>query len=194
MARNKGIGGHQRGCRGRTADWGTPPEIIEALGPFDLDPCAFPESTRFWKTAREHYALPQNGLGLPWFGCVWLNPPYGPQVERWIRRLAEHGSGIALVFARTETQWFFRYVWLLATGVFFLRGRIHFYDRDGIRSRHNSGAPSVLVAYGEQEFDRLGTSGLPGQLVRLRADCSSGQKRPIPLQGVAQPARAVESP
>ena len=34
-----GIGGHQR-ARGGTVEWLTPPKILDALGPFDLDPCA----------------------------------------------------------------------------------------------------------------------------------------------------------
>jgi hypothetical protein len=37
-----GIGSHTRAFRGKTDCWLTPPEIIRALGPFDLDPCAAP--------------------------------------------------------------------------------------------------------------------------------------------------------
>ena len=41
-----GIGSHTRAVRGRTDDWLTPPEIIAALGRFDLDPCASPSRRR----------------------------------------------------------------------------------------------------------------------------------------------------
>jgi hypothetical protein len=61
-----GIGSHTRAFRGQTDCWLTPPEIIEALGPFDLDPCAAPGQP--WATARHHYAPPQDGLALPWYG------------------------------------------------------------------------------------------------------------------------------
>jgi len=72
-----GIGSHTRAVRGQTDCWLTPPEIIEALGPFDLDPCAAPGQP--WATAKHQYAPPQDGLELPWFGRVWVNPPYGQQ-------------------------------------------------------------------------------------------------------------------
>lgn len=56
-------------------EWLTPPEIIKALGQFDLDPCA--PVVRPWDTAERHYSIKDNGLMLPWSGRVWCNPPYG---------------------------------------------------------------------------------------------------------------------
>jgi len=96
-----------------TDHWLTPPELIQAAGPFDLDPCAYEKQP--WSTAFTMYKLPeQNGLLLPWEGCVFCNPPYGPEVEKWARRLALHDNGLLLVFARTETL-SFRPVWHFAT-------------------------------------------------------------------------------
>jgi hypothetical protein len=90
----------------RSDVWLTPPEILDALG--DLDPCAAPEP-RPWSTARLHYWTPRhNGLLEPWRGRVWLNPPYSREAVRWLRRMAAHGDGIALTFARTETTWVLR--------------------------------------------------------------------------------------
>jgi hypothetical protein len=40
MIAGQGIGGHHRPYRGQTDEWLTPPEIIAALGQFDLDPCS----------------------------------------------------------------------------------------------------------------------------------------------------------
>lgn len=48
----------------------------------------------------------EGGLESPWIDRVWLNPPYGRETGLWLRTLAAHGSGIALVFARTETEMF----------------------------------------------------------------------------------------
>ena len=56
---NIGIGGHHS-ARSRTNEWLTPPSVLQALGPFDLDPCA--PVTRPWPTAREHYTEIDNGL------------------------------------------------------------------------------------------------------------------------------------
>jgi hypothetical protein len=57
----------------------TPRFVIDALGPFDLDPC--PPKERPWDTARRHFTEADDGLSRPWKGRVWLNPPYGPQTR-----------------------------------------------------------------------------------------------------------------
>jgi hypothetical protein len=90
-------------------DWLTPPEIVRALGEFYLDPAT--PIVRPWDTAREHYNVMHDGLRQEWFGRVWLNPPYGDKTARWMERLATHGNGIALIFARTETAAFFPWAW-----------------------------------------------------------------------------------
>lgn len=160
------IGGHHSPLAKSTV-WLTPPEIIHALGPFDLDPCAAPEP-RPWPTADFHINLPADGLAAPWFGRVWCNPPYGAEAEAWLEKLAGHGRGTALVFARTETEWFFSTVWQRATAVLFLAGRLHFHFSDGQRAKHNSGGPSCLVAYGQEDAFALLESGLAGKFVLLR--------------------------
>lgn len=162
-AQGRGIGGHTRGFVGETNEWLTPPHIIEALGPFDLDPCA-PE-VRPWDTAAQHYTAADDGLSKPWRGLVYCNPPYGDQTFVWMERLAEHGDGIALIFARTETAGFFESCWRHATAMLFLRGRLHFHFPDGQRAQANAGGPSVLLAFGERAAQRLADSGLDGALV-----------------------------
>lgn len=159
-----GIGGHTSPGRGRTNDWLTPPDLIRALESFDLDP-ACPNGMP-WRTAGTMFTPDDDGLSTAWFGRVWLNPPYGPETFQWLELLAEHGNGIALTFARTETQGFFEKVWRRASGVFFLRGRLHFHRLDGSRATGNSGGPSVLVAYGEANARILETCKLRGAFVR----------------------------
>lgn len=146
-------------------DWLTPPHIIEELGPFDLDPCS--PVIRPWDTAKNYYNAIDNGLWQPWFGRVWLNPPYGRETVKWMHRLSAHGNGIALIMARTETNMFFAHVWQKAQGILFLRGRISFHHVDGSLSKHNCGAPSVLVAYGYDNADRLRTAKICGQYLDL---------------------------
>jgi hypothetical protein len=142
-------------------EWLTPPHILYALGSFDLDPCA--PVNRPWPTADEHYTILDNGLSKPWHGRVWCNPPYGIEAEKWLARLADHGRGTALIYARTETDMFFTQVWEKATALLFLRGRLFFHHVNGIRAAYNSGGPSVLIAYGKQDANILGKCGLPGQ-------------------------------
>lgn len=158
----QGIGGHQS-SRAKTTTWLTPPHILDALGHFDLDPCAHPD----WMTADSHICLPDDGLAAEWAGDVWLNPPYGAETWAWLDRLAEHGSGIALIFARTETAGFIEQVWKKADALLFLHGRLHFHNDAGIRAATNSGGPSVLIAYGDDMAERLRTARLDGTFVPL---------------------------
>ena len=157
---------HTAPYRGATDDWLTPPEVRRPLGSFDLDLCAShflgwrPEG---FEAARENWTW--GGLERPWFGFVWLNPPYGPQTWPWLSRLADHGRGIALTFARTEVDGFFRHAWDRASGLLFLRGRLHFHYPNGERAAGNAGGPSVLLGYSEEALRRLARCGLKGHLV-----------------------------
>lgn len=160
-----GIGGHTRPYQGRSDDWITPPEIIKALGDFYMDPCAAP-SPRPWPTARHMIEPPSDGLYVQWAHRVWLNPPYGPKTEQWLHRLANHGNGIALVFARTETKMFQECVWKRADAILFLFDRLYFYTPDGKRGASNAGGPSCLIAYGKQNVKPLAQSGIKGALVQ----------------------------
>jgi phage N-6-adenine-methyltransferase len=146
-------------------EWLTPPEIIQALGEFDLDPCA--PGVRPWDTARKHYTADDNGLIRQWFGRVWVNPPYGRKTGKWLARLADHGNGIALVFARTETTMFFDHVFPKAKAIHFIEGRITFHNPDGTKGKYNGGGPSCLISYNDFNTAALLTSKIPGRTVFL---------------------------
>ncbi len=155
---------HQR-TASRSRVWLTPPHILAALGSFDLDPCAATEQP-LW-AARQAWTKYDDGLKKPWLGRVWLNPPYDKTLAQWLARLADHGNGIALIFARTETQTFFEQVWEKADAFLFLRGRLHFHFPNGTKAVANCGAPSVLVAYGQHNAEALQNCELAGQYVAL---------------------------
>lgn len=162
-----GMGSHHS-ARAATEEWLTPPEILRALGPFDLDPCA--PIVRPWPTADRHFTIEDDGLAQPWDGFVWLNPPYGRKTYRWLDKLADHGNGLALIFARTETRGFMATVWERADAMLFLYQRLTFRLPDGTEPENpgggpNAGAPSVLIAYGTEATHRLAKSGLAGALV-----------------------------
>lgn len=140
-----------------------PPLIIDALGAFDLDPCA--PVFRPWPTAAIHYTIEDDGLTKPWAGRVWLNPPFGGEAIKWLRRMVQHRHGIALVPARTETKMFFECVWGTAHAVMFLRGRPHFHYVDGRRASANSGAPIALISWSAADTAAMQRSGL-GAVVR----------------------------
>lgn len=145
-------------------EWLTPPQLIKSLGEFDLDPCS--PINRPWPTARNHFTVIDDGLRKPWEGRVWLNPPYGDKAIRWIARLAEHNHGTALIFARTETAMFFKYVWPKASAVMFLKGRLAFHDLSG-KGSVTGVAPSVLIAYGPSDKAQLERCCYAGKMLPL---------------------------
>lgn len=146
-------GSYHNSGQGETNVWLTPRWVIDTLGPFDLDPCAAP-SPRPFDTAREHVTFPDDGLAASWHGMVWLNPSYGPHVTEWILRLAAHGNGIALVFARVDTQWA-QAALAASTAVVFPSGRLTFLRPDGRPGRGAAGASSMFIAYGPDAAKRL---------------------------------------
>jgi hypothetical protein len=138
---------------GATREWYTPPEVFDALGVrFDLDPASPMSGPVPWVPADLSYSPRDNGLVQPWIGRVWLNPPYGPPGMAFVHRMVEHGCGMMLVPARTETRWF-QYAAERADAVCFLRDRLHFIRQDGFRARASFG--SVLMAFGKDCADAL---------------------------------------
>lgn len=155
-----------QGSRQREVRWLTPPELVAPLGRFDLDPCGAPGHVLADRTFLLENG--DDGLRDDWSGRVWLNPPYGKLAEPFLRRLADHGTGTALIFARTETRMFHEQVWGRASAVLFLFGRLSFLNADGVKASANAGAPSCLVAYGAADARALHESGIRGHLVSLQ--------------------------
>ncbi|MBE7197153.1 MAG: adenine methyltransferase [Parafilimonas terrae] len=157
-----GLSSHQRAI-GKSQTHLTPRWLLDALGPFDLDPCAAPDP-RPWPTAARHIVEAEDGLSQPWKGRVWMNPPFDSRVAgRWLGRLRDHGDGIALVHARTEAAWF-RPAWD-SHGVMFLSKRVTFCTPDGVEQEGNSGAPVALIAFGKRNREILEGCDLEGALI-----------------------------
>lgn len=133
----------------------TPEHIIATVVSFfdsiDLDPCAEEGDTKT-VPARVHFTASDDGLSRPWFGRVYMNPPYGRAIGPWVEKLAdayesrEIEAGIALVPARTDTAWFRR---LRDFPRCEIRGRLTFVGND-----ESAPFPSVLVYLGD-ELDRF---------------------------------------
>ena len=153
MSKQDGFG-HEAPHEGETNDWITPKWIIEAFNSldesrpfFDLDPCV--SISQPWPTAANGYNVTQNGLLQEWKGVVYCNPPYGPHTGQWMRAMAKHNNGIALVFARVETAAWQDDIFTSASGFLFPRRRIQFARPDGTTPKSSSGAPSAFVSWGQ---------------------------------------------
>ena len=119
---------------------------INAAG-FDLDPCAFPGHP----TARESYILTdgQDGLEMPWFGHVWINPPYS-SVAKWVDRAIndKDAKSITMLLAnRTDTRWFSRLFPVLSS-LTFIRGRISFLSQDTMKPTTGTPFGSMIAEIG----------------------------------------------
>lgn len=136
---------------GATIEWYTPPDIFDRIGlRYAVDPCSPLAGPVPWVPADRFIDARENGLIAPWSGRVWLNPPYGPLAPAFLHRLAEHGDGIALMFARTETRWF-QATAPRASLVVFMRDRVSFVRQDGTRnSAGRTGSGSALFAFGDE--------------------------------------------
>ena len=86
--------------------------------------------------------------------------------RKFLARMAAHGNGIALIFARTETKAFQEHCWRSADAMLFMAGRIKFRLPGGGVSGP-AGAPSVLIAYGQPNAQALRRSGIAGYVVDL---------------------------
>jgi hypothetical protein len=85
----------------------TPASLFDLLGiRFDLDPASCPRELSA-VPADQFYTIEDDGLALPWFGRVWLNPPYSNPTP-WVDRFLEHGSGVALLPVSSNAQWLCR--------------------------------------------------------------------------------------
>jgi hypothetical protein len=146
---------HESTCN-ESKEWYTPRTIFDALGmEFDIDPCSPGKDIVSWIPARKHFTLADDGLARDWTGNAFVNPPYGADTPKWMAKLRDYGNGIALVFNRTDTQWFHSYI-AFADAICFIRGRVNFiraeeaarYAQNRIRPKGSCGAGSMLAAFG----------------------------------------------
>jgi phage N-6-adenine-methyltransferase len=142
---------------GKSVEWYTPSWVFDRLGmTFDLDVCS-PGAEKTSVPATRHYTIVDDGLTSPWFGTVWMNPPY-TGIRPWTQKLAAHGDGIALVFARTDTAWF-QEAAASATLLCFVARRISFINGDTGRPAGSPGTGSVLIAFGDKAADAVRMAG-----------------------------------
>jgi ParB-like chromosome segregation protein Spo0J len=122
--------------------------VVACLGAIDLDPCSNSHDKPN-VPATTQYTRDDDGLAREWHGRVFMNPPYGREIDAWVTKLvAEHRAGrtvaaLALVPSRTDTQWFaeFRDFWFCN-----VRGRLTF-----VGNNDPAPFPSVVFYLGDDE-------------------------------------------
>lgn len=171
-----------RGQRNENDTYLTPRPLLEALGPFDFDPCCPPAMP--WRTARvmltneelkgrhgrswaKVFPRRLDGLSAKWVGFTFLNPGFS-EILPWAERMNEHRDGIVLTPAKsTDTVWCQR-ILKTCDMVRWLDDRISFFYPDGSPTA-SAWSPYMLSAYGKRAvkvLERLdlpvGAAGEPG--------------------------------
>lgn len=128
------------------ADWKTPPELFAKLNAhymFETDVCASADNA----LCDRYFTKEQDGLAQKWEGCCWMNPPYGRDIAKWMRKAHQSGldgaTVVCLVPARTDTAWWHDYA--MKGKVTFLRGRLKFGG-----CKDNAPFPSAIVVFDKE--------------------------------------------
>ena len=127
-------------------DYPTPDEVFRQLDEefhFTLDPCATSENAKC-----PTYFTPEiDGLKQKWFGRVFMNPPYGREIGKWMKKAYEECKikgncelVVCLIPSRTDTRWWHDYV-MKADEIRFIKGRLKF---DG---KNSAPFPSCIVIF-----------------------------------------------
>jgi len=126
-----------------SADWATPDDLfaeLDTIFHFDLDACASPENAQ----CARYFTKDDDALRQRWTGTVWMNPPYGREINAFMSKAYEESlrgsTVVCLVPSRTDTAWWHKYA--RRGQVVFLRGRLKFGG-----ARHSAPFPSAIVIF-----------------------------------------------
>ena len=125
-------------------DWETPQALYDLLNEkyhFDLDACA--DETNFKHEV--YFSKEENSLEQTWFGTVFMNPPYGPQIKKWVAKAySESQKGnctvVCLLPSRTDTVWFHDFC--TKGNITFIKGRLKFSN-----SKSSAPFPSMITVF-----------------------------------------------
>lgn len=133
----------------KTDQWATPQdfynELNEKYGPFDLDPCCDSENQKcVLGYHKDHSGLDQSWQIRPRTTRVFMNPPYGREIGKWVKKAYDESQlgafVVCLLPARTDTKWFHEYC---AKGrVIFVKGRLKFGG-----AKNSAPFPSMVVIF-----------------------------------------------
>lgn len=125
--------------------WATPQAFFNKYNDiyhFTLDVCATPENAK----CERYFTKEEDGLKQEWTGVCWMNPPYGREISKWVKKAYESSlkgaTVVCLLPARVDTSWFHDYIFPYAS-VEFIRGRLKFGD-----AKNSAPFPSAVVIFG----------------------------------------------
>ncbi len=130
--------------------WATPKAFFDkydAVHGFELDVCANNKNAK----CKKFYTVVEDGLEQEWTGVVWMNPPYGREIGKWVKKAFESvfvdktaKKVVCLLPARTDTKWFHEFC--TQGKIEFIKGRLKFGD-----SKNSAPFPSMVVVFENSE-------------------------------------------
>lgn len=133
-------------------DWATPWALfnfVHAEFDFSLDAAASPSNAK----CSRYITAEEDSFTKEWHdeadgGAVWLNPPYGRGLDRWVEKAyRESLKGccvVVLTFARTDTRWWHDWA-MKAAEIRLIAGRLKFAG-----AKNAAPAPSCLLIFDER--------------------------------------------
>jgi phage N-6-adenine-methyltransferase len=133
----------------KTELWATPQKFFDAIsvlyGPFDIDVCADASNAK----CHVYFDKSADGLAQTWTGKCWMNPPYGRDIGKWMKKASESDATVVcLVPARTDTKWWHDYA--MKGEITFIRGRLKFGD-----AKNSAPFPSAVVVFRPRQKEAL---------------------------------------
>lgn len=156
---------------GRSDEWYTPPRVFEALdASFDLDAASPGSAVVPWIPADA--CLTAGSLLVPWWGFVWLNPPFGGRngIAPWLDKFMAHGDGIALTPDRTSAPWWHDAA-PQADAILFVKSKIRFIPGHGAKAS-SPAQGTTLMARGQRAVGALLNAERNGLGLVLRSTVS----------------------
>ena len=125
-------------------EWTTPQKLFDELNQefgFTLDPCCTHQNAK----CNKHFTAEENGLDRDWSNeIVFMNPPYGRVIGKWIKKACDESrkgaTVVCLIPSRTDTAYWHDYV--MKGQIRFIRGRLKFGD-----GNNPAPFPSAIVVF-----------------------------------------------
>jgi hypothetical protein len=135
-------------------DFWTPKWIFDAMGvEFDLDVACPPGGPKHTPT-KNYYTQQDDGLSSPWYGRVFMNPPFS-KATPWMVKFLDHGNGIGIGVA-SKSRWFGR-LWNEIDGLVFLPSDLKYDAPNG--GEHGIFMPSMIFACGKDNVEAIAKLG-----------------------------------
>ena len=126
------------------SNWATPQAFFDELDK---------EFNIAWDVCAEHHTAKcpgywtkdDDGLSRTWEGVCYMNPPYGREITKWVKKAYESSiqgvTVVCLLPSRTDTRWWHDYV-MFADEIRFVKGRLKFYG-----PKNSAPFPSSVVIF-----------------------------------------------